>query len=100
MPELGPLKIVVPLVWDPVTISHRLYSICTTILPAGLNWPGSETDNSASCVEVTHEWSYTSTTCMCLHSVQRDNFVISVELGSFALRRYLFIGNCCVVAGY
>jgi len=45
----------VPLVWDPVTTSHRLYSIGTSVLSAGLNWPGSETDSSASSVQVTHE---------------------------------------------
>lgn len=88
-----------PLVWDHVT-AHRLYSIGTSSLPAGLNWPGSENDNSVSSAEVMHEWSNTSTACICLHSVHRDKFMISVELRSFAICQTLFISNCHVVAGY
>jgi len=35
--------------------SHRLYSVGTSLLSSGWNWPESDTDNSASSAEVTHK---------------------------------------------
>jgi len=41
----------------------------------GVKWLGRETNHSPpSSVKVKNEWSYTTTTSICLHGMQRDTF--------------------------
>jgi len=52
--------------WTPLTIQFN---------GTGVRWVGRDIDHSpSSSAEVKNEWSYTSTSPICLHGMDRENF--------------------------
>jgi len=60
--------------------NYIIMTLCVSAWPPlqcvpGVKWPGSEDRHSPPCsVEVKNEWICTSTSPVCLHGMQRDNF--------------------------
>jgi len=59
--------------------NYIIMTLCVSAWPplqcSGVKWPGCEDHHSPPCsVEVKNEWICTSTSPVCLHGMQRDNF--------------------------
>jgi hypothetical protein len=69
--------------------TNPTYSMHDKVLCPGVKRSGHEVDRSPPSAKVKNEWSNTSSPCICLHGVHRDNFILSFDTLRIVQNKYI-----------